>query len=763
MKKSNFLASLGLGVLLSVQVIQAQTVVLPQSPQGYINTQTSHLNLDYDQVMSKLNEMIHFPAQAEWEIIEHKKSEDGKLRVTVVPHISGVKMEGNMLILHFREGVLYAVNGNVANINHKQSTIPSVSKETAIANVARMSDLAFKREHSEAQLVFRNIEGENYLSWKVEIRGMGKKELQFKHFVAYVDALNGEVLHIFNKIHHHNTLGSGESFYYGNVDLEFMQDEHNNYILEDTVRKIRVSNVAGQIVEELGMSVEETYPNKRAIMSSVSNFTSEKTIVRATINAAPQNMTSGYGLSGMNYVVPMITLVESEGNESDTMGRAILNVGSTMTMPSATEELYVHLKEDKDYQIGIQKINIDLYNGGFTVIEEYFAELTNTSLGLNTIQPNPELGFSYNISTTPNLGVDALYTLQKTYDFYLNEFGRNGVDDLNTPIDVLVDGVYSLYLTQANAFALTFQKMIVFGIGDGFFMNPLVTLDVMAHEYQHIVTDYNGRWGLEYAKEPGALNEAWSDIFGKAVEFKTHPHLATWEIGSELSVIPGGYMRSMSEPNATGNPMYVSPAQPNTYHGEHWFDIESQEDNGGVHYNSGVANKWFYLLVEGGSGVNDNNKTYSVDPIGWDKALEIAYVSLMEKFTYVTDYPQAADLTWTVAKELYGAHSQEAQSVYDAWYAVGLFEGGPISVNEFMQEDHKIVVYPNPNTGQFSIKQEDNSLLSVEIYNVTGKKVYSTSARESLIEVNLEGIASGVYFIEINNGSNKRVEKLVVQ
>ena len=145
--------------------------------------------------------------------------------------------------------------------------------------------------------------------------------------------------------------------------------------------------------------------------------------------------------------------------------------------------------------------------------------------------------------------------------------------------------------------------------------NPLVSLDIVGHEVSHGVTEYSA--GLVYSYESGALNESFSDIFGEAIEnFATGSN--DWLMGEDIGVNPGSALRSMADPPIKGDP--------DTYLGTNWrFD---SADNGGVHTNSGVQNKWFYLMAVGEAGVNDNGQSYNVTGIGIDDAEAIAYRNL---------------------------------------------------------------------------------------------------------------------------------------
>src|SRR5210317_1166691 len=100
----------------------------------------------------------------------------------------------------------------------------------------------------------------------------------------------------------------------------------------------------------------------------------------------------------------------------------------------------------------------------------------------------------------------------------------------------------------------------------------------------------------------------------------------------------------------------------------------NSNDNGGVHTNSGVQNYWFYLLSEGGSGVNDKADSFNVSGIGIVKAAKIAFRNnTYELFNRINaNYSDARFYSIRAAVNLYGACSPEVESVTNAWYAVGV-------------------------------------------------------------------------------------------
>ncbi len=247
---------------------------------------------------------------------------------------------------------------------------------------------------------------------------------------------------------------------------------------------------------------------------------------------------------------------------------------------------------------------------------------------------------------------DVHWGAEKTYDFYKNVLNRNSID--NNGFRLLSYVHYSTNYINAfwNGYFMTYGDG-----GSGYL--PLTSLDVCGHEITHGLTQKTA--ALIYSNESGALNESFSDILGVSIDFYTRPTQANFRIGEQFG--PGGAgLRDMSNPK-----IYQNPA---TYKGQYW--IADKSDNGGVHYNSGVQNKWFYLLCKGDTGTNDNGAKYKVDSIGFIKAVQIAYKNLTNFLTPLSNYNDARFYSIIAARALYGDCSNEVKQVINAWYAVGV-------------------------------------------------------------------------------------------
>jgi len=260
------------------------------------------------------------------------------------------------------------------------------------------------------------------------------------------------------------------------------------------------------------------------------------------------------------------------------------------------------------------------------------------------------------------VGVSAHWATLQTYEYFQSEHNRNGLNGNGVRVDVYVD-----YNVQTDN-AFYFDNEIYVTPPGGFFAQPLATVDVLAHEFTHGVTVYTSN--LVYEKEPGALNESFSDIFGVLVEFYTVGNQANWDLGEDAANQGDPPLRRMADPKGGLIP------QPDSYGGEFWRNPNCNPDQNndlcGVHINSGVQNYWFYLLAEGGSGTNDSGNSYNVQGIGIDKAAQIAYRNLVSYLNNNSNFQDAKNGSIQAATDLYGSCSDEVQAVISAWNAVNV-------------------------------------------------------------------------------------------
>ncbi|HEX8456149.1 MAG TPA: M4 family metallopeptidase [Pyrinomonadaceae bacterium] len=274
-------------------------------------------------------------------------------------------------------------------------------------------------------------------------------------------------------------------------------------------------------------------------------------------------------------------------------------------------------------------------------------------------------------STTQRAGVDAHYGAAKVYDYYLNTHNRRGIDGAGGPAYYTsADGVTGLisslvhYSTGYNN-AFWNGSYMTYGDGNGSTFSPLVTLDICGHEMTHGVTERTA--GLAYANESGALNESFSDVFGAMVERYAQGQTSnTWKIGEQCYTpgIAGDALRYMDNPHAASNSGYTADDDPDHYAERY----TGTADSGGVHINSGIANKAFYLVAVGGT----HHRGGTVTGIGADAAARIWYRALTTYMTSSTNFRGARTATLNAAAALYGSGSTNYNSVAAAWTACGV-------------------------------------------------------------------------------------------
>jgi Zn-dependent metalloprotease len=245
-----------------------------------------------------------------------------------------------------------------------------------------------------------------------------------------------------------------------------------------------------------------------------------------------------------------------------------------------------------------------------------------------------------------------------TYDLYWDVYERNSLDGSGLRLDSTVH----YQKDYDNAF--WDGKQMVYGDGDAQLFNRFtVAVDVIGHELTHGVTEYSSN--LNYSGQSGALNESISDVFGSLVKQRQLGQSAAeadWLIGAGLltAKVNGVALRSMKAPGTAYNdPVLGVDPQP-----AHMKDyVNTYEDNGGVHINSGIPNHAFYLVASELGGP------------AWEKAGRIWYAACRDKFSNITEFQGAANLTYKAAGELYGEGSLEQQAVRKGWDGVGITVG----------------------------------------------------------------------------------------
>jgi Zn-dependent metalloprotease len=264
-------------------------------------------------------------------------------------------------------------------------------------------------------------------------------------------------------------------------------------------------------------------------------------------------------------------------------------------------------------------------------------------------------------AATGDASVNRAYdALGATFETYLNAYGRHSIDDRDLPLRASVH-----YLEDYNN-AFWNGEQMVFGDGDGqVFLDFTLPLDVIGHELTHGVTQYSAN--LDYQGQSGALNESVSDVFGSLIKQYAAGQTADqadWLIGAGLLApgVHGVALRSMKEPGtAYDDPRLGKDPQPGTMADY----VRTSQDNGGVHINSGIPNRAFYLVAAALGGH------------AWEQAGQIWYDTLTGGS--LSPHAQFADFAaaTVAAAAARNGEGEQSGAVEAAWHEVGVTPAAP--------------------------------------------------------------------------------------
>ncbi len=347
------------------------------------------------------------------------------------------------------------------------------------------------------------------------------------------------------------------------------------------------------------------------------------------------------------------------------------------------------------YQVGSQYVMIDtrkkMFRPGDSQLPDSPAGAILTIDARNARVDNEDMDLYHVVTSNPGqwnaTAVSAHVNASRSYDYYEQKFQRLSLNGNGGNII----SVINITDEDGKGFDNAFWNGVFMGYGNGGqAFKPLAgALDVAGHEMTHGVIENTAK--LEYRNQSGALNESFADIFGAMIDRDD------WTLGEDVvnrSVFPSGALRSLQNPNQGGRndpgyqPMYMSQYEV--------LRDTPEQDNGGVHINSGIPNHAFYLFATAAS----MNK---------DKAEKVYYHALTR---YLGRTSRFLDLRLAViqsAKDLYGegAETQAARAAFDK---VGILESGSGSVPDPSKENE---VPANPGTAQmvaFGPAQNDQRL-----------------------------------------------------
>lgn len=350
---------------------------------------------------------------------------------------------------------------------------------------------------------------------------------------------------------------------------------------------------------------------------------------------------------------------------------------------SVTDECSTNLYGDRDinsiYDSGLSKYKLydDCRGVGIHTLE--YVSPASVEVLSNTSD------FSSILNTT-----QAHWVAMKTFDYFCEKFDVKLMEGSGYEIQQLINWIssYSSYY-EKNVFTHYPTRVLIAqqNLGGPVYCSLQVSIDIIAHEWTHAITDYSS--DLHNADgEAAALNEGFSDIFGKMVEYyidKEDDPYHVWNkfvMGEEVCLSTSPVRRSFSNPTATN--------LADVYGGTEW-------QSGDKYVQSGVLLRWFYLLAMGGSGTNSHPVcpyTFSVSGITPEKAELIAFRTLTSELTPTDGYMEAREGSIAVASDAYGSTSSELAAVIEAWNAVGVYDNNyVVACGDYYGTDEVKAVY----------------------------------------------------------------------
>jgi len=658
--------------------------------------------LTEEKAVESFSQWFVLPQETEWRRVGERTDRLGMTRVEYRQYLSGVEVEYSQVLLHMKDGHVQTANGTVMEAQHAPARVRRYAKVyrdgTPTDLMGRKLYLVSTKEGYRYATKVLSSDRKEWIYTDVET------QLELKRIPTHRNLASGSV-----KV-------TGRSIYSGEVLMDVWHDEESGiYTLVDQERKIYTVN--GAVIPSFYTIMfndslfHENFPNLEGTLPvPAEDMTAEMwrqwlrdyfwpnfdCISFVSHNAAYATSTEpyfdSYDLSTLT--IDRVSFAEEDGTLTGIVPSRYnpLTLNIKIQYPN-TDGLIERTKEfigEFPLRLNLRKYFDEIPSEGVDIhLYAIFTEKVDKNdvtkeILLETLHlvPNEsghaewetkQVTASATYEKGPWSAVDIHWGMQQTYDFYKNIFGRESFDDNGAPVYNLFylpdDGSYILSLRPDNAAAYS-KSVMVYGMGSRssgiLSMSPVVELSVTAHEYTHLVD--NTTADLAYQGESGALSESFADQMGISVKKYVKGNDASWVIGEGLL---DGYsgLRSMSFPKLCVDGEDPSP---DTYKGEFWADTEDSYDHGGVHINSGVPNKWYYLLTDGGSGTNDNDYSYQVDGIGIEKSRQISYRAVTE---YATSESQFADFrlaSLQAAEDLFGENAPEVVAVDEAWKAVGV-------------------------------------------------------------------------------------------
>ncbi|ERI92596.1 bacillolysin family protein [Clostridiales bacterium oral taxon 876 str. F0540] len=371
---------------------------------------------------------------------------------------------------------------------------------------------------------------------------------------------------------------------------------------------------------------------------------------------------------------------------------------------------------------GTRNLNLDYVSGKYYMrdltkparIETYTANYTTSIPG--TMVSDTDNNFN---SSSQFDAVDVHYNTALVYNFYKNNFNRNSFDNNGTTLKSTVLARDPQYPNEPLDNAFWNGSQMVYGDGSGtYFKHIGSALDVVGHEFTHAITDRTAN--LAYENQSGALNESFSDVFGYFIEGQPND----WLMGEDVYTpeTSGDALRSLADPTLYNQPAHMNQYQnlPNTQAGD-W---------GGVHTNSGIPNKAFYIAA---TSINDNAKLQ-----------QVYYRALTQYLTQYSQFVDARNALVQAANDLYPG-TTIAQSISDAFAQVGIGASTPTTKDTYESNNTMSTAYGPLTSG---------TVYNSYIYSSTDIDYYYINASSGYINISLSNLPKDYDIYLLNSAGN---------
>ena len=604
-----------------------------------LSAQVRHFNMDLDetiadtQIVNHLYDIFSLPSNTTFILTNTTTDNSGIQHRCYEQYVNNIPVHGGQILVHSSLGIVKSINGVVLEGSNGKSLIKN--------RLSRKSNLC---NNDDIVIISSNQCDDLRYAYKLISEELGA--------YLYIDVETGDTIKTVSFIHTAQTTYATNTIYYGRQELTVESSGKWRFFSTQAPR-IETIDATNQ-----DFSAKSTELYNTLISLCNTYYEEDKDSLNSYLTSITLELNDNLWWDdieeGINKYPDLYIKITNNSGElvyvSNVYESWDWKTGSVTYNPML-------LLDGNKYTIKLydEDVVTDDYGGGFTI--------SSTTKGMGSLSTT---NFNVTINVTGNPIRDAHWGMEKTLEFYKNVLGRDSYDGKGATVYQFVNPFEpGVYPNQARAICQSPYCML-FGFGDGISKGPFVSLDMMAHEFSHLVTAHNNSSGLENKGEPGALNEGFSDIFAVLVEGYVFGEY-DWTIGEKV-VFNIPFIRSFK------NPKNGEHSQPTTYGKNPWADPSSNYDDGGVHINSSILAHWFYLLSEGGFGVNDNQDSYKVTGIGIDKATEIVYNTWMNRLTKLSTFADAREsfIDEVLQNQKYGKGSPEHIAVVNAWHAVGV-------------------------------------------------------------------------------------------